>query len=43
MLVELFVHLIVTAALILIVANLVSGIEVEGWGSAFIGALVLGW
>ncbi|MEE3327687.1 MAG: phage holin family protein [Myxococcota bacterium] len=42
MLVELLVHLIVTAALILVVANLVSGIEVEGWGSAFIGALVLG-
>ena len=39
---EFLAHLIITAALILIVARLVPGIQVEGWGSAFIGALVLG-
>jgi len=42
MLVEIFVHLVVTAALILLVAQFVKGIDVEGWGSAFIGAIVLG-
>ena len=36
------VHLLVTAALLLLVANLVPGVQVDGWGSAFIGALVLG-
>jgi putative membrane protein len=40
--VELFAHLIVNAALLLIVARLVPGLRVEGWGSALIGALVLG-
>ena len=42
MLVEILIHLVVTAALILLVAQFVSGIEVEGWGSAFFGAIVLG-
>jgi putative membrane protein len=37
-----FVHLIVTAALLLLVANLVRGVQVEGWGAALLGALVLG-
>lgn len=37
-----FVHLLVTAALLLLVANLVSGVRVAGWGEAFLGALVLG-
>lgn len=36
------VHLLVTAALLLVVANLVSGVEVRGWGPAVIAALVLG-
>ncbi|MGJ0485129.1 MAG: phage holin family protein [Methylomicrobium sp.] len=36
------IHLIVTAGLLLLVANLVRGVQVEGWGSALIGALVLG-
>jgi putative membrane protein len=36
------VHLLVTAALLLLVANLVRGVQVEGWGAAFLGALVLG-
>jgi putative membrane protein len=35
-------HLILTAALLLLVANLVRGVQIEGWGSAFLGALVLG-
>ncbi len=35
-------HLLITAALLLLVAHLVSGVEVEGWGPAFLGALVLG-
>jgi len=36
-------HLILTAALLLLVANLVSGVHVQGWGSALVGALVLGF
>ena len=39
---EFFVHLIVTAALLLLVSNLVRGVQIAGWGSAFLGALVLG-
>jgi putative membrane protein len=37
-----FAHLIITAGLLLIVANLVSGIQIEGWGPALLGALMLG-
>jgi putative membrane protein len=36
------IHLIVTAVLLLVVANLVRGVEVKSFGSALIGALVLG-
>lgn len=39
---EFVAHLVLTAALLLIVANVVRGVEVEGWGSAFLGALALG-
>lgn len=35
-------HLLVTAALLLLVANLVRGVQVEGWAPAFLGAIVLG-
>jgi putative membrane protein len=35
-------HILLTAGLLLIVAKLVSGVEVSGWGSAILGALVLG-
>ena len=35
-------HLFITAALLLLVANLVRGVQVEGWGSAILGALALG-
>jgi putative membrane protein len=38
-----FAHLILTAGLLLLVANLVSGVQVQGWGSALVGALVLGF
>ena len=36
------VHLFVTAGLLLVVANLVRGVRVEGFGAALLGALVLG-
>jgi putative membrane protein len=39
---EFFVHLLLTAALLLLVANLVRGVQVEGWGPAFLGAIALG-
>lgn len=35
-------HLLLTATLLLLVAHLISGIQVRGWGSAIVGALVLG-
>jgi putative membrane protein len=35
-------HLFITAGLLLIVANLVEGIHIDGWGAAILGALVLG-
>ena len=37
-----FAHLIITAALLLVVGRLVAGVKVDGWGAAIIGALVLG-
>ena len=40
--VEFLVHLLVTAALLVLVAKMVSGIEVKGWGSAIVAALALG-
>ena len=35
-------HLFITAALLLIVANVVSGVHIDSWGSAILAALVLG-
>ncbi|MCP4000885.1 MAG: phage holin family protein [Gammaproteobacteria bacterium] len=35
-------HLIFTAGLLLIVANLVEGIQIKGWGPAVLGAFILG-
>ncbi len=35
-------HLFLSAALLLLMANIVRGVKIEGWGSAIIGALVLG-
>ncbi len=40
--IALLLHLLLTAALILLVARMVSGVHVEGWGSAFLVAIVLG-
>ncbi len=37
-----FAHLILSAGLLLLMAHLVRGVQIEGWGSALIGALVLG-
>ena len=37
------VHHILTAALLLLVSNLVSGVHVQGWDSALVGAMVLGF
>jgi putative membrane protein len=36
------VHLILTAALLLVVARVVSGVQVQGWGPALLAALLLG-
>jgi putative membrane protein len=36
-------HLILSAGLLLLMAHLVRGVQIEGWGSAIIGALVLGF
>ena len=36
-------HLILTAALLLLVAKLVRGVQLKGWGSALVGAIVLGF
>jgi len=35
-------HLVVTSILVLLVAKIISGFEVENWGSALMAALVLG-
>jgi len=37
-----FAHLILSAGLLLLMAHFVRGVQVEGWGSALIGAIVLG-
>jgi len=36
------VHLILTAALLLVVARVVNGVQVQGWGPALLAALLLG-
>jgi putative membrane protein len=38
----LLAHLVVTAALLLLVAQIVKGVEVDGFGSALLAALVFG-
>ena len=40
--VELLVHFLITAALLLLMARMGSGVEVDGWGSALRGAVVMG-
>lgn len=39
---EILTHLLVTTVLLMIVANVVRGIHLQGWGSAFLVAVVLG-
>jgi putative membrane protein len=39
---EFFIHLVVTALLLLVVAYVVPGVQVEGMKSALIAALILG-
>lgn len=39
---EILTHLLVTTVLLVIVDKLVRGIELRGWGSAFLVAVVLG-
>jgi putative membrane protein len=39
---EFFLHLLLTAGLLLLVAHLVRGIRIEGWGPAILGAIMLG-
>ena len=39
---EFIAHLFITAALLLLVANVVSGVTITSWGSAIVAALVLG-
>ena len=41
--VEFLLQLFLSAGLLLIVANLVDGISIKGWGSAILGVLVLGF
>lgn len=36
------IHLLITAALLLIVSSTVRGVYVDGWGSAILGAFALG-
>jgi putative membrane protein len=38
-----FAHLILSAGLLLLMAHFVRGVQVEGWGSALIGAIVFGF
>lgn len=40
--IELLARLVINAALLLFISRLAPGLCVEGWGSAFIGAIVLG-
>ncbi|HIG72561.1 MAG: phage holin family protein [Myxococcales bacterium] len=39
---EFFLHLLLTAGFLLVVAQFVSGVKVDGWGPALLGALALG-
>ena len=43
MVIAFLAHLLITAALLLVVGKLVRGVQVGGWGSAFLGAIVLGF
>lgn len=38
-----FAHLILSSGMLLLMAHFVRGVQVEGWGAALIGAMVLGF
>jgi putative membrane protein len=40
--IEFLAHLVISAAMLLVVANIVSGVQIDSWSSAIVGALVLG-
>lgn len=40
--VEFILHLVLSAAILLVVANVVDGVKIGGFGSALLGAFVLG-
>lgn len=40
--IAILVHWFIAAAILLVVAKIIPGIEIDGWGSALIGAIVLG-
>jgi putative membrane protein len=40
--IEFLAHLVISAAMLLVVANVVSGVHIDSWSSAIVGALVLG-
>ncbi len=39
---EILIHILITSALLLVVAKIVSGIEITDWGAAVFAAIVLG-
>lgn len=39
---EILIHILITSVLLLLVAKIVSGIEISDWGSAIFAAIVLG-
>lgn len=40
--IEFIIHILITAVLLVLVAKIVSGVEVSDWGTAIFAALVLG-
>lgn len=40
--IEFIAHVLLSTALLLVVANAIDGVDIQGWTSAIIGALVLG-
>ena len=40
--VEIIVHILITSVLLLVVAKIISGIEIKDWGTAIFASIVLG-
>jgi putative membrane protein len=40
--VEILIHILITSVLLLLIAKIVSGIEIDDWGAAIFAAIVLG-